>query len=276
MVETDSPFRLIRSALFLPASNPRAIAKAREVACDMVILDLEDAVAEADKAMARDAAVAAVSEGFAGRIAAIRINGCGTPHHAGDVAALSASDAAAIVVPKVDRPGDLPPADKPVLAMIETPAGVANAAAIAATPEVAGLIAGTNDLSFALGIPFGSGREGLSMALQTIVLAARLAGIAAFDGVWNAIDDDAGLARECREGRAFGFDGKTLIHPGQIATANAVFAPGDSEIEDAQALIAAVTGGAARFRGRMVEDMHVAAARRLLARAAACGRTKSG
>jgi citrate lyase subunit beta/citryl-CoA lyase len=154
---------------------------------------------------------------------------------------------------------------RPVLAMIETPAGVLAAPAIAAAAGVAGLIPGTNDLAAALRLPAGGDRTGLAFSLQAIVLAARAAGIMALDGVWNRLDDPSGLEAECREGRAFGFDGKALIHPGQIAIANAVFAPDSAEIEEAQALIAASTGGAERFRGRMIEGMHVAAARRLLA-----------
>ena len=151
--------------------------------------------------------------------------------------------------------------------MIETPAGLFAAAAIAAAPGVAGLIAGTNDIAHALRLPASAGRAGLSLALQTVVLAARAAGVFALDGVWNRLDDPEGLAAECREGRGFGFDGKTLIHPGQIEIANRDYSPDAAEIEDARALIAAAGGGAVRFRDRMVEDMHVAAAHAVLARA---------
>ncbi len=257
----------IRSALFLPAANPRAIAKARTVPCDMVILDLEDAVKEADKAAAREAAVQAVAEGFGGRAAAIRINGAGSRWHREDLAAVAASSADMIVLPKVSTPVEAAEcaAAKPLLAMIETPQGVLAATMIAAIPNMAGLIAGTNDLAAALRLPEAADRAGLGLALQTIVLAARAAGILALDGVWNRLDDAEGLARQCRDGRALGFDGKTLIHPDQIDVANRAFGPGEAEIEEARALIAAATGGAERFRGRMVEAMHVDAARRLIA-----------
>jgi len=259
-----------RTALFLPASNPRAIAKARTLDCDMVILDLEDAVKPEDKAAAREAAVAAMAEGFGERITAIRINAADTAEHAADLAAAASSAAAVVVVPKVEDAATaarIVADGKPILAMIETPAGVLAAAGIAATPGVAGLIAGTNDLKASLGIPSAAGRGGLALALQTVVLAARAGGGWALDGVFNALADPQGLEAECRDGRALGFDGKTLIHPGQIATAALAFAPTADELADARALLAAAQGGAERFRDRMIEAMHVAQARLLLQRA---------
>ncbi|USI73163.1 HpcH/HpaI aldolase/citrate lyase family protein [Sphingomonas morindae] len=256
-----------RTALFLPASRQRAIARARSLHPDLLILDLEDAVAEPDKASARAAAVAAVAEGFAVP-AAIRVNGGGTDWHAADLAAVAASRADLCVLPKAEDAAAIAAVAaavaRPVLAMIETPAGVLAAPAIAAAPGVAGLIAGTNDLAHQLRVP---GRAGLALALQAIVLAARAAGGLVLDGVWNRLDDPDGLAAECAEGRSYGFDGKTLIHPDQIAIAEAAFAPDAAALEEAAALVAAATGGAARFRGRMVEAMHVEAARALLARA---------
>ncbi len=259
-----------RSALFLPASNPRAIAKARTLDADMVILDLEDAVADADKAGARAAAVAAVEAPLGASIVAIRLNAADTRWHKEDITALAHSRADLIVVPKVEDATTVAKVSealkRPIYAMIETPAGVLAAAQIAATPGVAGLIAGTNDLAYTLRLP-QTGRRGLSLSLQTIVLAARAAGGVALDGVWNRLEDVDGLASECAEGRALGFDGKTLIHPNQIDAANIAFAPSDAEIADARALVEAATSGAARFRGRMVEAMHVEAARRILARA---------
>lgn len=258
----------VRSALFLPATNPRAVAKARTSPCDLVILDLEDSVRDADKAAARDAALAAVAEGFGGRPAAIRINAVGTAWHADDLAAAAGSAADLLVLPKAERAGDVAAVaarGKPVLAMIESPRGLLAAVDIAAVGGVAGLIAGTNDLAAALRLPDTAERAGLALALQTIVLAARAAGILALDGVWNRLDDAEGLARVCRDGRSSGFDGKTLIHPDQIDAANRAFGPSEAELDDARALVAAATGGAERFRGRMVEAMHVEAARRLLA-----------
>ncbi|MDT8757811.1 CoA ester lyase [Sphingomonas psychrotolerans] len=259
-----------RTALFLPASNPRAIAKARGLGADMVILDLEDAVRDDAKAEARAAAVAAVAEGFGHRLCAIRINGIESGEHAADLDVVASSVCDFVVVPKVETAADAAAiADavgKPLLAMIETPLGVLAAADVAAVTGVGGLIAGANDLRATLGIPAGAGREGLLLSLQTIVLAARANAVWAIDGVFNALDDLAGLSAECRHGRALGFDGKSLIHPNQIEVAEQAFGPSDRELADAEALVAAATGGAERFRDRMIEAMHVAQAQALLAR----------
>lgn len=259
-----------RTALFLPASNPRAIAKARTLGADMVILDLEDAVRDDAKGEARVAAVAAAGEGFGHRLCAIRINGIESPEHAADLDAVAASTCDFVVVPKVETAqGAAAIAEataKPLLAMIETPLGVLAAADIAAVPGVAGLIAGVNDLRACLGISASAGREGLGLSLQTVVLAARASQVWAIDGVFNALEDADGLAAECRHGRALGFDGKSLIHPDQIATAAEAFGPSEAERADALALIEAASGGAERFRGRMIEAMHVAQARALLER----------
>jgi (3S)-malyl-CoA thioesterase len=261
--------RLCRSLLFLPASNPRAIEKARGLDADMVILDLEDAVKPADKDGARAAAVEAAAQGFPG-LCAIRINSR-EPWYSPDLEAVAASLADYLIVPMT--PGPEAPREaalatgKPVLAMIETARGVLAAAAIA--PETAGLIAGTNDLAADLGLRPGGRRPALTTALQTILLAARAAGVAAFDGVYNRLDDPEGFAAQCEEGRSFGFDGKSLIHPSQVDTANRLFGPSLEEIEAARRLLAAATGGAERFEGEMIERMHVEQARWVLARARA-------
>jgi citrate lyase subunit beta/citryl-CoA lyase len=152
---------------------------------------------------------------------------------------------------------------KPVAAMVETPRGVLAAAAIG--QEAATLIAGTNDLSATLRLPAGAGRAPLQMALQTVVLAARASGIPCFDGVFNRLDDPAGFAAEAAEGRRLGFDGKTLIHPDQIAPCKTAWAPTEAEIARAERLVAAASGGAQRFEGEMIERMHVEAAERLVA-----------
>lgn len=261
--------RLCRSVLFLPASNARAIEKARTLAADMIVLDCEDAVKPEDKAAARSAAVEAASAGFGGRLAAIRMNGTGTPWFDEDLAALKGSSAAFVVVPKAESAeqmfGISEQLGRPLLAMIETAAGVISAAAIA--PHSRGLIAGTNDLAADLQLPPGAGRPPLMHSLQTIVLAARAARVAAFDGVHNGLDDEEGLARECQEGRSLGFDGKSLIHPNQIEVANRMFRPSDSEIAAAERLIAVAGGGAERFEGKMIETLHLDQARALLAKA---------
>jgi (3S)-malyl-CoA thioesterase len=263
-----SDLRLCRSLLFLPASNPRAIEKARQLDADMVILDLEDAVRDEDKENARSAAIGAATEGFPG-LTAIRINAVGTPWYGTDAVSMRDSHVDLVVLPKAESykevkdTGNL--TGKPVLAMIETPLGVVNAIEIA--PASAGLIAGTNDLSLGLGLPVGGPREGLAYSLQAIVLAARSFNGAAFDGVYNRLDDVQGFQRQCEDGRAFGFDGKALIHPGQIEAANRIFGPTAEEIAAAERLIAAHGGGAERFEGGMVENLHVAQAHAVLAKA---------
>ena len=260
-----------RSLLYVPGSNARALEKAGGLAADMLIIDLEDAVPADRKGEARGAMRAAVAAGFAGKRVAVRVNATGTAEQADDIAALAGLALDAVVLPKVDAPSDLDPLRDlglPILAMIETPAAIYAARDIAADPAVAGLIAGLNDLAHELKLPDGMDRGAMSYAIQAIVLAARAGGIWGFDGVYNAIDDAAGFVAEAGEGRRLGFDGKTLIHPSQVDPCNAAFAPSQREIAAAEALVAAAIGGAQRHEGRMVEDMHVAAARALLERAA--------
>lgn len=267
--------RHARSILFLPASNPRAIAKARTLPCDMVVLDLEDAVPTDAKAMALDHAVEALAEGFGGRLAAVRINVEGMPSHGMEMVAMKGTTAHYVVLPKVEHPKQVKDvfsvSQKPVIAMIESARGVLAAPAIAAGEGCAGLFVGLNDLRRDLGIPASAGRGGLSHAMQAVVLAARAAGIAVFDGVHNRLDDKCGLEAECAEGRALGFDGKTVIHPSHVPVANQVFGPDAQAVADARRLIEAATDGAERFEGRMVEAMHVDEARALVARAEAVG-----
>jgi (3S)-malyl-CoA thioesterase len=267
--------RHARSLLFLPASNPRAIAKARTLPCDMVILDLEDAVPDDRKGEALDGAIAALGEGFDGRLSAVRINVEGMPTHGREMVALKGTAADYVVLPKVEHPKQVKDvfsvSQKPVIAMIESARGVLAATAIAGGEGCAGLFIGTNDLRKDLGIPPMAGRAVLSLAMQTVLLAARAAGVAAFDGVFNRLEDEAGLEAECAEGHALGFDGKTLIHPSQVPVANQVFGPDAQAVADARRLVEAATGGAERFEGRMIETMHVEEARALIARAEAVG-----
>ena len=268
--KNDKRFDLfaVRSLLFLPASNPRAIAKARGAGADLVVLDLEDAVKPADKNSARAAAVEAVKDAWPMPVA-IRINGVGTEWHSLDLDAVARSEADLAVVPRATSAHLIhdiaETVDRPVLAMIETAAGVLAAAEIAS--ETAGLIAGTNDLRADLRLPLDAKRKPISAALQLILLAARAAGVVAFDGVFNDLEDNEGFMREAREGRALGFDGKSLIHPNQIAPCHEAFAPPEAEAERARALVEAFQGGAERFGNEMIERMHVEAARRVLERA---------
>lgn len=255
-----------RSLLFVPAARPAMVEKAAGLPADLIVLDLEDAVRAEDKPAAR--AALATSIALLGDRAAVRVNAPDSIYFAADLGAIEAAPPPLLVVPKVERASDLTAlAGRPILAMIETPRGVLAAADIAAAPGVVGLMIGVNDLAAELRLPPGAGRASLALSLQAVVLAARAAGGWAIDGVFNALADPDGLAQECAEGRALGFDGKSLIHPAQIAVANAAFSPSDAELEEARALIAAATGGAERFRDRMIEDMHVETARRLIERA---------
>ncbi|MCR5869676.1 MULTISPECIES: CoA ester lyase [unclassified Sphingomonas] len=262
-----------RTALFLPASNPRAIEKAKGLAADMIILDLEDAVKAQDKEAAREAVKAI--DGFGDRPFGVRVNGEHSEHWSKDLKAVKKSAATHVVIPKVEKVETIITAGiysgKPVLAMIETPAGVMNVGPIASASgwgyELAGLIVGTNDLAASLKLPPAAGRAQMALSLQLVVLAARARELWVFDGVFNRLDDPEGLAAECAEGRLLGFDGKSLIHPNQIDIARAAFDPTEAELEEARALVAAATGGAERYKDAMIEEMHVDQAKALLARA---------
>ncbi len=271
-----------RSALYMPASNPRAIAKARSLACDVVILDLEDAVAPDEKATARDRVVAEVGTGgFGTRELVVRINALDTPWGADDIAALRGIGVDAVLVPKISGAVDL--ADvraalgtdgPPIWAMIETCGGVLELPAIAraaAGSRLTALIAGTNDLAKELRCRPGVDRMPLIPALMAIVTAARAAWLVALDGVCNALDDPARLAAEAEQGAGLGYDGKTLIHPAQIAAANTAFGPTPDQLAWARTVVAAFSDratadkGAIRLDGQMVERLHLAEAEAMLA-----------
>lgn len=267
---------LRRSALFLPASNPRAIEKARGLDADVVILDLEDAVAPVAKSDARIAALAAVRDGRWGhRELVVRVNGLGTEWAMDDLEALAGSGAKAVLLPKVSSPGDLATArtalgDGPALwAMIETARGVLDLAAIAGAGHgLAVLVAGTNDLARELRCRPGPDRAPLLAALSHIVLVGRATGLTVLDGVCNAIGDIQVLETECRQGRDLGFDGKSLIHPAQIDAANSAFSPDADEVAWARRVVAAFDGetaGVIPLEGRMVERLHLDEAQRILA-----------
>ena len=258
------------SILYVPGHKSRALEKARGLPADMIIIDLEDAVPTAEKSAARQGAAAAMALGFSGKLVAIRINGSDTDHHAADCALIAQLRPDAVVLPKVDSPQSLDalalPADIPLIAMIESPAAIYAAPSIAAHRRVIALLAGLNDLAHDLQLPDGRDRSAMMLAIQSIVLAARANAVLAFDGVYNAIDDAPGFAAEAADGHRLGFDGKSLIHPSQVAPCNAAFAPGAAALADARALVAAAISGAERFDDRMVEDMHVDTARSLIRR----------
>jgi citrate lyase beta subunit len=264
-----------RTLLYMPASNARALEKARDLAADVIILDLEDAVAPEAKPAARAAAVAALAAGFGRREAGIRVNGFGTAWSDDDFAAAAQSAAAFVLVPKIDSPAQAADAvararGKPLWAMIETPRAVLEADAIAAVPGVAALVAGFADLAKDLRARPGPGRLPLLYSASRILLSARAAGIPAFDGVFTDIADADGLAAEAAQALALGFDGKTCIHPSQLDCVNRTFSPSEADIAHAHGLIAAHTEAmasgkaVATFKGKMVELLHVLEARRTL------------
>jgi citrate lyase beta subunit len=266
----------VRSALFLPASNARAIEKARALDCDVAILDLEDAVAPEAKVEARAAAVAAVRSGGFGPRLGVRINGLDTDWGADDLKALSQAGADLIVAPKVEDADaaraltSALPSGAVLWAMIETPRALLNLNAIAAIDGLEALMLGVNDLAVGLRTGPSPDREPLKPWLAATVAAARAHGLLAIDGVYNAFTDLEGFAAECAQGRLYGFDGKSLIHPSQIAPANAAFAPSETEIARARAIVAAFAApdadgkGAIRVDGEMVERLHLSAAERVL------------
>jgi citrate lyase subunit beta/citryl-CoA lyase len=258
----------VRSMLFLPASNSRAIARARDSKADFVVLDLEDSVKPSDKSQARSAALEAVQSEWPMPVA-IRINAIGSEWHSVDLDAVARSKCQYAVLPRASSAHLFRDArdaiGKPLLAMVETAGGVLGAAEIAR--EAAALIAGTNDLRADLRLPLNATRGPISTALQLIVLAARAHGIPAFDGVFNHLKDVDGFVAEAREGRGLGFDGKSLIHPDQIEACNEAYGPSSTEVERARRLIDAFSGGAERFEDEMIERMHVEAARITLERA---------
>ena len=276
-----------RSALFVPGANERALEKARSIAADVLILDLEDSVAPDRKNKARDAVAALVSELTTGRREiVVRINGLDTPWIARDIAAMAAAKPDAILVPKLSRTDDVrrtraafaaahAPKTMKLWAMIETPAAVLNASAMGAiaampAPAVTCYVVGTNDLAAELGGAIRPGRAAMLPHLAQVVLAARAHGLAVLDGTFNDLDDSRGLAEECLQGRDLGFDGKTIIHPNQLAVANAAYGPSREDLAWARKVIEAFaapdnTGkGVITVDGRMVERLHERVARRTL------------
>ncbi len=269
-----------RSALYLPASNARALDKARTLACDVVILDLEDSVGPDAKAEARDQAVAAVRDGgFGGRELVVRVNGLDTPWGGDDLAALAKARPDAVLVPKISTVDDLGAyasrlGEVRLWAMIETCAAILNIAALGAAAvgtRIDCWVIGPNDLAKEMRCRPDVDRAPLLTALSLGVTAARAHGLTILDGVFNEIADTEGYARQCRQGADYGFDGKTLIHPSQIAVANQVFAPDAAAVTWARTVVAAfetpenAAKGVIKVEGRMVERLHLTEAQRLIA-----------
>lgn len=281
---TTSDLRPRRSVLYMPAANARALDKARQIPADALIFDLEDAVAPDAKDLARDQAAAAVRDGGYGeRELVIRVNGAGTAWHDDDLAAAAAAGPDAVLVPKVDGADRITeieaalvahgaPESTTIWAMLETPRAVLRAAEIcAASSRLSVLVLGTNDLAKELRTTSTPGRAPLVPALAMCVLGARAAGKVILDGVFNDIGDTDGFVDECRQGRDLGFDGKTLIHPSQVAPCNAIYAPSEDDVTYARRVIEAFDAantegrGVLTVDGRMIENLHVEEARRVLA-----------
>ena len=280
-----------RSALYMPAANERALEKAKTIAADAIIFDLEDAVAPDAKEIARSHAVSAATSGEYGhRELTIRCNGLDTPWGADDLRAAATSGVSAVVVPKVssvsylDQVSDAldaagAPAALRIWAMVETPTAVFDVRALAHHPRVAVLVMGTNDLARELRAQLGTaGRHPLVPHLATALAAAREADVDILDGVFNDVKDLDGFRAECVQGFEMGFDGKTLIHPGQVEPCNEVWAPSEDDVENARDLIATFEAalaegkGVVTHNGRMIENLHVANAQRVLAVADAIAR----
>lgn len=284
----DPRQRPYRSVLYIPGSKERALEKARNLPVDAIIFDLEDAVAADEKDNARETLKAALAAGgYGSRVKIVRINGLDTEWGRADAEAVREMDADVVLLPKVGSAADVDAlaaitGDMPIWAMMETPRGMLNAAAIAAHPLMAGFVMGTNDLAKELQTRFRPDRVPLMTSLGLCLLAAKAEGLIIVDGVYNAFRDEEGLAAECAQGRDMGFDGKTLIHPAQVDVTNAAFAPSDSEIDLARRQIAAfeeveaLGQGVAVVDGKIVENLHVVTAREILAKAEAITALQAG
>lgn len=285
MPQDSHPYR---SVLYMPGSRPRALEKARSLPADALILDLEDAVAPAEKENARELVAKAVEDGgYGSRKLIVRVNGFDTAWGEADLARAARAQPDAILLPKVESPADIARAALlmadagaeervRIWAMMETPRGALNALAIADShPRLEGFVLGTNDLVKDLGAAHTPDRLPLVASLGLCLLAARAAGLVCVDGVYNAFQDAEGLRAACLQGRDMGFDGKTLIHPDQLAIANEVFAPSSEAVDLARRQVEAFEAATARGEGvavvdgRIVENLHVVTAKRLIGRAEA-------
>jgi citrate lyase subunit beta / citryl-CoA lyase len=275
-----SEFKPLRSVLYMPSSNERALEKAKTLPADAIIFDLEDAVAPDAKPAAREAAAAAVRSGEYGRRhLIIRVNGIGTEWHDEDIRVAAKAGPDVVLVPKVNSAEEVlqlvdalaaagAPETTKLWAMVETPIGMLNALSIATASErLTGFVMGTNDLVKELYAEHVPGRQPVLAALSLAVLAARATGKVILDGVYNDVKDTEGFLAECTQGRQMGFDGKTLIHPGQVAGANDAFAPSEEAVETARGILEAWEGRTSHvvtYGGRLVEALHVESARRTL------------
>lgn len=275
------PARPYRSVLYIPGSKERALEKALTLAADAIIFDLEDAVAPDEKAAARTTLAKALQDDYGDRARIVRVNALDTEWGRDDILAFADHHGVdALLIPKVNSAEDVQAVAmlaprKPLWAMMETALGMLKAAEIAAHPALAGMVMGTNDLAKELGSRFRPDRLPLQTGLGMCILAAKAFGRVIVDGVYNAFKDDEGLRAECLQGRDMGFDGKTLIHPLQLAIANETFAPSDAEIDLARRQIEAFDAALAQGQavavvdGKIVENLHIVTAKAVLAKAEA-------
>ncbi|UCG73311.1 MAG: CoA ester lyase [Chromatiales bacterium] len=280
----NNPIKPRRSVLYMPGSNGRALQKARTLPADALIFDLEDAVAQQSKTAARTAVLNAISAGGYGyRELVIRVNAPDTPWHEDDLNAVAGSQANAVLLPKVNGPEDVASAgralrvagaatDLGLWVMAETPDAIRQVDLIAtAEPALQAIVMGNNDLAKALRLPADPARTGLLHAMGAAILAARAQGLDILDGAYGDLADQAGFTRECAQGKSLGFDGKTLIHPAQIAPANEIFGVTDEDVRRAEAIVAAWQAadaagqGVAVADGQMIEALHAESAQRVLA-----------
>jgi len=273
--------RPCRSVLYIPGSNERALEKAKGLPVDAIIFDLEDAVAVEEKENARAILTATLAQGdYGARLKIVRINGFDTAWGAKDARAVTNMACDAVLLPKVETTSQLDAlgavvGELPIWAMMETPRAMLNAAEIAAHPSLQGFVMGTNDLAKELNTRFRPDRVPMMAGLGLCLLAAKAEGIVIIDGVFNAFKDDDGLQTECDQGRDMGFDGKTLIHPAQVGIANAAFAPSEAEVTLSRRQIEAFDAaraegqGVAVVDGKIVENLHVETARKILSQAEA-------
>jgi citrate lyase subunit beta/citryl-CoA lyase len=282
MSDSALPTRPRRSVLYLPASNEKALAKAKNLAADSLIFDLEDAVLPSAKELARSQLRQALERGGYGqREVVVRINALSTPWGKQDIQLLGGVSVDALLIPKVETAQDIQnavdelaaasaPVDMPIWAMLETPLGVLNCREIAAHPRLHVLVMGTNDLAKELRIPQTPDRAGFMSSFGQCILAARAYGVDIIDGVYIHIKDEQGLAQVCQQGKELGFDGKSLIHPAQLALTNQIFSPSEEELQEARSILQAWEvaqhegKGVVQVEGRLVEELHVKEAQRLL------------
>ncbi|MDE0872516.1 MAG: CoA ester lyase [Acidimicrobiales bacterium] len=276
-------YRPRRSVLYMPAANERALEKAKNLEADALIFDLEDAVSPENKELARDQACAAASSSeYGNRELTIRCNGLDTPWGTDDVLAAAAAAPAAVVIPKVDGPdyldqvstlldkGGAPPSTR-IWAMVETPSGILKVDQIAGHERIAVMVMGTNDMAKELRATITPNRHALLPYLAKCLLSARAADIGILDGVYNDIKDETGFSSVCLQGAQMGFDGKTLIHPNQVAPTNKIFSPSLDELDFHRQVIEEFEAaekdgrGVLTVNGKMIENLHVDEARRALA-----------